>query len=835
MLLFAALIVVAENSAVMLPSSASISPSLLIIFAAVATFEPGSAALSAVVVGAAAGIVLETIRARRWSALVLNTSQYVLASVAAAALFHAPGTSDGLTRLVVATAAVGAFTVIQCGLVVPGVALLHRTSVRDVWTDVAPALPNFMAFGLVGVVVGLTLDSVGVVAIALLIMPVVISRFAFTSFQRSREAHEAAVRVFERLIEAKDPYTAGHTQRVAKYAAYIAEEIGLSQGQMNHLHHAALMHDVGKLAVPSTLLNKPGKLTAEEWDVVRTHNDAGIGILTCVDFMRGMAVTASDRHGHFATGHGATPSELVREAHIVAVADAFDGHDLHPLLPPGPHPGGRLLRAHREGRDPVQPGLRQGADPRHHDPGRALRPRLRGGRPPVPCRSAGRWCRLGRSRRPGRRRNLVSTEELDRRDDARLSVLAAALVIAGVVTGITLATVAGEGTLRLGVLAVVLAAGLLVHIPVLWGGSIPIGYALLIALPTIASLDDVTLVVAVALVVVGSVHVFRDGWKAAVAPMSRLGLCALAAALGSAAAMLVMDDPLAHAVGAALLLVPVELAVTRRIPVEGTTIDVRAAIPVLVTVICGAALITMARAEVGWEMTVVAAFPLVITRFAFQRSAEAEQTLRQIVQALGLVPELAGIAPLGRSERTAIYARRIARHVGCSRAEEERIVSASRLQHLDEVPSGSERSGPALPAQGLPATGTGSQAAQILEDAGFPAEVVGLVRRARAGPLTGPTPDLEVAVVRVASTFDRVVGEDINMVPQALGTVTAATTNTHSRLAAAALVELSATDPALVKRAIAAGATFREAASGLDLDVVTSAVGDLLPFARRRG
>lgn len=328
-LLFAALIVAAENAAVMLPSSASMSPSLLIIFAAIATFEPGTAALSGVVVGAAAGIVLETVQARRWSALVLNASQYVLASTAAAALYHAPTvlhapTASGLNRLVVAMIAVGGFTVIQCGLVVPGVAMLQGIRMRDVWRDVRPALPNFIAFGLVGVVVGLTLEEVGAVAIALLVMPVVISRVTFASFQRTRDAHEAAIRVFERLIEAKDPYTAGHTQRVAKYAAYIGQQLGLASTQLDHLHHSALMHDVGKLAVPSALLNKPGKLTPDEWEVVRAHNDAGIGILTRVDFMRSMAVTASDRHGHYSVGHGATPTDLVREAHIVAVADAFD-------------------------------------------------------------------------------------------------------------------------------------------------------------------------------------------------------------------------------------------------------------------------------------------------------------------------------------------------------------------------------------------------------------------------------------------------------------------------------------------------------------------------------
>lgn len=324
LVVFVLLVVVAENTAVLTPSSASISPSLLVIFAALASFEPATAALSAVLVGGAAGIVVETIRARRWHAFLLNTCQYILASTAAAVVFHALPGSTSARQLVAATAAVLAFTAINYGIVVPGVAMLHEVDAREVWRDTGPSLPNYFAFGLVGVLVGLLVDQIGALAIALLVMPVVLSRIAFASFQRSNDAHEAAIAVFGRLIEAKDPYTAGHTKRVTAHAASIGEELGLGAAELAHLRHSALMHDVGKLAVPSRLLNKPGKLTAEEWDVVRAHNQAGIGILTSVDFMRSMAVVASDSHGHYDRGGPATPSAIVLEAHIVAVADAFD-------------------------------------------------------------------------------------------------------------------------------------------------------------------------------------------------------------------------------------------------------------------------------------------------------------------------------------------------------------------------------------------------------------------------------------------------------------------------------------------------------------------------------
>jgi len=221
-------------------------------------------------------------------------------------------------------AAISAFTVINATLVIAGVVLYHGDSVRSVWADVRPTMPNYVAFGLLGLLMGLIAAQLGPEALLLLAVPMAIGRWTFRSFLDLEEAHDATIRLFIRLIESKDGYTAGHTERVAKYATYIGEELKLRADRLQHLRQSALMHDVGKLAVPTHLLNKPGRLTANEYELVRRHNDVGIGILSQVDFMRTMAVTASDRHGHFAPAPTGTQPELVREAHMVAVADAFD-------------------------------------------------------------------------------------------------------------------------------------------------------------------------------------------------------------------------------------------------------------------------------------------------------------------------------------------------------------------------------------------------------------------------------------------------------------------------------------------------------------------------------
>jgi HD superfamily phosphohydrolase YqeK len=310
-----------ENTAVLMHQGAAISPGFMIVMAAIAVSSPRDAAITAALVGACNGLYLPYLRQGRFGNIGFNCGQYLLASTAGAVAYVGLAPTSRLAGALVAAVAYG---VVNTGFVLPYVALKPGESARAVWHDMKPAMPNYLSFGLLGLLVGLVCKELGPVSILLLAVPMVIGRLTFRSFEQTREAHEAALRVFVRLIEAKDPYTAGHTGRVAKYAVYIAEELHLDPDQVDHLRASALMHDVGKLAVPGRLLNKPGRLTEDEWQVVRRHNEAGIGILGQVDFMRTMALTASDTHGRFDAGDQGMPTDLVLEAHIVAVADAFD-------------------------------------------------------------------------------------------------------------------------------------------------------------------------------------------------------------------------------------------------------------------------------------------------------------------------------------------------------------------------------------------------------------------------------------------------------------------------------------------------------------------------------
>jgi hypothetical protein len=322
LILFSTLLVLAENSAADLPTT-KVSPSFMLVMAAISTFHH-STALGAVLVAMWGGLSIANLRQRRFGVVIYNCSQYVLAAAAAAAVY---ATVKGMPNVAIGVpvlAAAATFAVVNCSLVFGFTVLLRGAEPAEVLADMAPALPNYFAFGILGTFVGLLYAQLGPLVLILLITPLAIARAVFSSYLELREAHEATIKVLLRAIEAKDPYTAGHTYRVARFSQYIGEELGFSPARMEKLRNAALVHDVGKLAVPKSLLTKPGKLNDEEFRQVQRHVSVCVDILAKVDFLRPMTAAAAGHHARYdGQGYGGT-GDVPLEGSIVAVADAFD-------------------------------------------------------------------------------------------------------------------------------------------------------------------------------------------------------------------------------------------------------------------------------------------------------------------------------------------------------------------------------------------------------------------------------------------------------------------------------------------------------------------------------
>ena len=148
--------------------------------------------------------------------------------------------------------------------------------------------------------------------------------------EKNQEIQDMAIQTIATIantIDAKDEYTRGHSKRVAEISVAIAKDLGMSVEDINNLKSIALLHDIGKIGVPDTVLNKPGKLTDDEYELMKQHTVIGADILKDIKMFQGIEVGAKSHHEKYdGTGY---PDKIAGEdipyiARIIAVADAFD-------------------------------------------------------------------------------------------------------------------------------------------------------------------------------------------------------------------------------------------------------------------------------------------------------------------------------------------------------------------------------------------------------------------------------------------------------------------------------------------------------------------------------
>ena len=147
---------------------------------------------------------------------------------------------------------------------------------------------------------------------------------------KTQENENLTMRVVQTLaetIDAKDTYTNGHSGRVAEYARQIARRFGYGRNRQNEIYMIGLLHDVGKIGVPDSVINKPSRLTEEEYALVKTHPVKGDKILKKIQERPELAIGARWHHERYdGTGYpdGLAGENIPEEARIIAVADAYD-------------------------------------------------------------------------------------------------------------------------------------------------------------------------------------------------------------------------------------------------------------------------------------------------------------------------------------------------------------------------------------------------------------------------------------------------------------------------------------------------------------------------------
>ena len=290
--------------------------------------------------------------------VLFNVGALTLAGLTAAAMFRLG--LDHFGDFLTVAMAVGAgllYYLTNMSLLSFAVALEGRERWLAVWRErFLWLLPHYGVYGFVAGVMAIAYHAAGLYALAVALVPLLLMRKTQAAYlahtqrnaQKLREAAEtiqrqnvsleranrllrerstAAMESLSATVDARDSYTAGHSRRVQRLALAIGRELGLSQGELDLLGHAALFHDIGKLAIPDSILLKPEELDSEEWGLMQRHSDEGARIIDRLGFLED-AVPAIRHHHERYDGTG-YPEHLRAEeiplgARIIHVADALD-------------------------------------------------------------------------------------------------------------------------------------------------------------------------------------------------------------------------------------------------------------------------------------------------------------------------------------------------------------------------------------------------------------------------------------------------------------------------------------------------------------------------------
>ncbi len=184
-----------------------------------------------------------------------------------------------------------------------------------------------LGYAAYGLLIAALWSVVGPFAPLLVLIPLFVARWAVAQFAEQQKAYEATVGALCQAVETKDFYTRGHSDRVSRGSVMIAREIGMRGDRVEAIRYAGMLHDVGKLGVPTKVLQKTGKLTEEEYAAIQLHPMRGLDIVREIGFLD-EALAGIMHHHERIDGRGypmgLAGDEIPEFARVLAVADAFD-------------------------------------------------------------------------------------------------------------------------------------------------------------------------------------------------------------------------------------------------------------------------------------------------------------------------------------------------------------------------------------------------------------------------------------------------------------------------------------------------------------------------------
>ncbi len=267
-------------------------------------------------------------------ALLFNRAQIFLGMLAASLAFHLVGGTLAVSGLSVVsdilplTLAGLIFAFLNLTITAQYLSIWLGKSVRTIWrVDLSFAWANYLGNILLGLLMAASYLALGVIGPMLFFGPLLFSRWTMERFVQLREAYLDVVATLVNALDAKDSYTFGHSQRVAEGAIALGEYLKMSDKDLDTLYFSAILHDVGKIAIPDEILNKQGAFILREYLIMQQHAPIGERILSHLRFL-GPGIRWVGAHHERWDGQGfpdrISGEEIPYGARLISVVDTYD-------------------------------------------------------------------------------------------------------------------------------------------------------------------------------------------------------------------------------------------------------------------------------------------------------------------------------------------------------------------------------------------------------------------------------------------------------------------------------------------------------------------------------
>ncbi len=234
----------------------------------------------------------------------------------------------GLQTLGVLILGLLAYMLVNTFLVSVTMAIVEEVRVRWVFGQTMLSLPRDIALMTpISFLITAALAAYGAVGLIGVLAPYLALRQALVIAARQQELYHQTIRSLGFLVQRAHPYTGGHLQRVSQWARRVAEQLGLPPERCELVYEAALLHDLGKTVLDEQILNKPARLSPEEWQEIKKHPQLGAEILCDTPFLSPIIPWIAMHHERpDGTGYpfGLKGEQIPLEARVIAVVDAFD-------------------------------------------------------------------------------------------------------------------------------------------------------------------------------------------------------------------------------------------------------------------------------------------------------------------------------------------------------------------------------------------------------------------------------------------------------------------------------------------------------------------------------